>query len=230
MGMSIDYIANKWEKQKIELKRPKLVGKCIRNSENYEIWDHYYHLISIEDSIFYQENICEKNYNSKRYELHKQKSKSFIDKIKNDKPSLIKDWFLMHENSLISYDDDLFFAYEGIETIKQSIWKPLSFVHVNEDGKLLTMAIANLSQRYGVSLSSVMLSEDSLLSYEEGTSEGNRIDQIINMNKKFLADILEFALSNIEKQEDDEFFEERLPRLHLLLEALKEDGVFVYSV
>jgi hypothetical protein len=75
-----------------------------------------------------------------------------------------------------------------------------------------------------------MLSEDSLLSYEEGTSEGNRIDQTINRNKKFLADILEFALLNIEKQEDDEFFEERLPRLHLLLEVLKQDGVFVYSV
>lgn len=236
MGISLDYAANKWEKQKkIHL---------VPNEKNR---------FKIDEDV--EENL--RNFHMKKYfgndELSTENMRKTVYDIYGKETLAIKEYFELlskenHDNVIYKeiYDcieegnivifftnenyDNFIIVSDGLVEIEIVKWVPTNFIHLNEDGKLLMMAISNLSGMYGMSLDCLEISRDCLDSYIEGTEHGDYVDNIINRKTDDIYKIFKFTMDNMEPLEHDEFFEGRKVRLGILLEAVKQGAKFVYSV
>lgn len=228
MGMSIDSIVTKWEKKKVKFNRLVISDKFPINLVNEDVGVPYRSL---------RNDYCLLSNNSDRIEqftdiyfaFYKKNSAQFLMDAVRLPDSKFKEWLLKHPDALLTFDYDCFYASYSMEEYERELWRPVEHLPVREDGKLLVRAASNL-EMYGLSLSEAMLSVDYLDNYAPGSTEEEVVETVINSDKAALAEQLEKLLSTIVKKEEDDFFEDRMPRLRLLLEALKQNGTFVYSV
>lgn len=232
LGTSIDYAAKTWNKEEKAFQRPLIVDSLIEPKEEdlSDIWHQYYNLLVECNGLTYMGKFHQGYFDQKYFDLYKKYSVEFIEKAKELPHSPIKDWFLKQEGNLIHFDYDCFHSSPEVETYTQKIWVPSDFVRLEEDGKLLHMAESNLSSMYGFSLSPALIYAEDITDYNENEKHSKYLDEKISWDTRDLAEILEFTLKTMKKKPNDEFFEQRMPRLYVLLEALKQGAKFVYSV
>lgn len=234
MGISVDYIASEFEIKKIPfIKLIEVDSLDIMSLDSEKVWNEYRYydsLIFNKYNLYFEEEEKVRKSSEFRYNYYKEKSNELINDIKiNGKEGLIRDWFLKQEGRYIYESLGQLKSYSHYEIIEKELWIPKKFVNCNEDGKLIMMALDNLKYLYGYEgLKDICIYVESLDMYAVGENE--QLDRTVNLNTIALVEDFQKFLNTVEKKEDDEFFEGRYERWKLILECLKENGKFVYSV
>lgn len=228
MGMSIDSIVSKWEKKKEKFNRLVVSDKFEINLVKEDVGIPYSSLRK-DYGLLPNESDRIDRFTDIYFTFYKRKSAQFTLEALTLPDSNFKEWLLKHSDAILTFDYDCFYAAYSMEAYERELWRPVEKLPIREDGKLLVRAASNLEQ-YGLSISDAMLSSDYLDNYEPGSWIEKEVEKAINTDKLALATEMEKLLSTMEKKEGDDFFEDRMPRLELLLEALKKNGTFVYSV
>lgn len=230
MGISIDYAATVWTKESQTLTRP-YVTSTFQEADAPEHFNEFYHLLNANGGLVYMGDFIDSSFTAEKFDHYVERTNDFLEAVSSTRINdPLQDWLLSQQGNLIHFDYDQFLSSPRIETYTANKWQPSGFLPINEDGKNLMSAISNFGSLYGVSLSPLLFSRDSLDDYVEGSAEGNHLDMLLSADTTPLADVLEFALSRVKQLPGDVYFEDRLTRLHSLVDVIRSGGKLVYSV
>lgn len=169
------------------------------------------------------------------FEFYRTKTQVFLDKVKEyqsknkhrRKTKLVK-WLLEQKGNMVGYHDGMFWSAPYGENITKQVWTYSKPAGLNEDCRLISSAIGNMSYLYGIDLKGLEISADWVHSYDPEIIV--RVKRILEIDVIQKALVAEEQVKTIQKREDDEFFEERLERFKLVLEAAKKGARILYAV
>lgn len=228
MGISIDSIVTKWEKKLLQFNRLVRMDKFEINLLKEDVGIPY-NSLRRDYGLLPNDSDKINDFSETYFNFYKRKSAQFSLEAVILPESSFKQWILKHKDAIFSFDTDCFYASYCREEYTRERWCAVERLPVKEDGKLLIMAIMNIEE-YGITFDDALLSSDYLNDLGAGERMEEEVNRIINSDKIAIAEKAEKVLSTIARKEGDDFFEERLPRIHILIEALKKNGTFVYSV
>lgn len=230
MGISINYAASTWKKESKSLYRP-FVSSTFQESSSLEDFYEFYHLFNEHGGLVYMGDFIDSHFSTDKFTYYVERSNEFLEAVASTNTNTpLYQWFLSQKGNLIHFDYDQFLSSPHGETFFSNKWTPSNFIPLQEDGKLLMSAISNFDSLYGVSLSPILISQDTLDDYIETSDNGNHLDNLITADKTYLADVLEFTLANAKKMPHDIYYEDRNLRLQSLVEPIRSGAKFVYSV
>lgn len=169
------------------------------------------------------------------FQFGKEDTARFLDSLRNDKTiknrrkSRLVKWLLSQKGNMIGYHENYFWSSSEIEEQKKHVWHYKKSVPVNEDGRLIMYAISNMEHLYDIKFDGLTISSDTFRSYHPDDIRYVQ-EEIINKDTIRQAMQAEEQLKYIQKQEDDKFFEERLERFKLVIDAAKQGAKLIYSV
>jgi hypothetical protein len=230
MGVSLS-VCKTFKKEVKTFIRPKVESTIKFDiDDNFPDCIRYFQLVSevwIHNCA--EGEFCEPHYNEKYFENDKKRSQEFFDEVKTLADSPVKQWMLSHEGKFISLNDEHgFWVSNELEIIEREVYVASDPIIVNEDDRLLMNAIQGMKNRYEINLSAFISSDylncylpEVIQSFEEAFK---KIDSIS------IAKEAEEKLKLIVRNEDDLNFDERMPRVKMVIEALKQGGIFIMSV
>lgn len=161
------------------------------------------------------------------FERYTKYAQSFLESITTLEDNDLKVWLLSQKGLFIGFSGDQFWSAETLSEEIREVWSPDEFAGLNEDCRLLMNAIQNMKHLYDIDVSDCFISYDQLGYTDE--------DNLRSLQARFDVDVIQLAtqaqekLVTIQKREDDEFFDERLPRFQLILDALKQGAHLLYQ-
>jgi hypothetical protein len=230
MGISLS-ACKTLKKEVKQFMRPKVESVMqLDIDKEFPDCDKYYPLVSevwLHSSM--DNEFCESDYNEAYFESHKQSSQKYFDQVKTFEDSPMKQWMLSHEGKFISFNYyHGFWVSNELEVIEREVYVASDYICVNEDSRLLMYAVDNMKELYGINLSA-FISRDDLNCYLPEVIK-NLEDNLKEIDSIAIAKEAEEKLKFIIKKENDEFFDERMLRVHKIINALKQGAIFIMSV
>lgn len=234
MGISVDVAGVDFYLDEKEYWIPKISDTFVIEEENIP---HNVIDIGFQAGMYIglERDIVDSYFDPLYFQFGKEYTARFLDSLRNDKTiknrrkSRLVKWLLSQKGNMIGYHENYFWSASEIEQKPKQVWQFKNSVPVNEDGRLVMYAISNMEHLYDIKFDGLTISSDTFRSYHPDDIRYVQ-EKVLNKDTITQAIQAEKQLEHIQKREDDKFFEERLERFQLVIDAAKQGAKLIYSV
>lgn len=208
---------------------PKVDSTFVINDEDVNAFEIYEFvmdsgLYSTLSNEFYEPDF------DKYFNFYKKCTEKFISLIENSSlpSSPLKTWIVEQKGKFVCFNYEYIWSSSELEYQEHHVWKANDYYALNEDSRLLDYAISNMKDLYGINIDDCFINGDYLNSPLKDAKE--YFPLILKTDTIKIALDAKEQFKMIKKREDDQFFEGRLPRFQLIIDALEQGYRLFISV